>query len=169
MSGTVKRPLNRRCTLVLSGTKSRFQEDLNWDMRETSRVVIVGYTVLNTPVTGTVPDTPLISIDFEFGPGFELTPQISNYPLQHSIVLPLVAANTQRDCSSGIVLGELRGSRIGQVNMRVKDITGADHHASSNKLFDWIVLEMVLLEAGREPTPLYLKDVPSIQQTLNTI
>lgn len=171
MSGTTSNPLHRRMTLVLDGSKSDFRQmKLDWNLRQSSSVVLVSYTVLNTPVTSSVPDTPFLSVDFEsVSCGFELIPQISNYPVQHSIVLPLVGLNTQNNYSATMVLGEIRGSRLAEVNLRIKDATGTPHNASSNKLFDWVILELLIVESGREPTPLFLKDIPTIQQTWNTI
>lgn len=169
MSGRQKQPLWRQVRILLRGTDSRFQIPLDSYMRETSKVILLGYTVLNTPVTGTVPVTPIIALDFEQSPGFELTPQLSNLPLQDSIVLALVGVNTQRDCSSGIVIGQLRGSKRHIINMRVRDVDGVEHNASSHKLFDWLTLEMAVLEAGMDLTPPDLMKIPSIQAVLDTI
>lgn len=168
MSGRAKKPLWRRVTIVLDGTLNRFQVPLDSYMRETSRVLITGYTVLNTPVTGTVPNTPIISLDFEQSAGFELTPMISNLPVQDSIVLALSGLNTQRSFSPGIILGELKGGRRHILNMRVKDVAQNDHNASTNKLFNYLVLELVVLETGMDLTPPDLLQIPWIQAAVDT-
>lgn len=169
MSGTAARPLHRRLTIVLNGSNARFQEDLNTYMRQSSSVTLVGYHVLNTPVTATVPNTPYLTLEFEQGGGFEMAPMITNTNAQNAILMPLSGLNTSRDCSGGIILGEMRGSRAGQVTISVRDHLGQRHDPSSNKLFDWLTLELVILETGRQSTPSFLIDLPQIQPTLNTL
>lgn len=169
MSGTKARPLHRRVTIVLNGNNARFQEDLNSYMRQSAMVTLVGYHVLNTPTTGTVPNTPFLALEFEQSAGFEMAPMVTNTLFQNSILMPLSGMITSRDISGGIVLGEMKGSRAQQLHIRVSDYLGNRHDPVTNKLFDWLTVELIMLETGTENTPSFLLGLPQIQQTIFTI
>lgn len=184
-------PVIKRMVWVLDGSlNSPFDINLNDRVTASAGLVMTQYTVLNTPVTGTVPNTPFIY--FQMGPMLtgvtlsgcvshekrKIIPQEDPLPDIDAIVgippdathIALVGANTNVQMQPGKHVGIMKGGETRAFKIHVRDYIGRDHSASTNKLFDWAIIEFEIQETPHARNPLYLTNkVPTIQQTLDTI
>jgi hypothetical protein len=183
-------PVIKRMVWVLDGSlDSPFDIQLNDRVTMSAGLVMTQYTVLNTPVTGTVPDTPFIYLQMgHMLSGVTLSGCVSHEqrkiivqdppPNIDAIVgipmdathVALSGANTNVWMQPGKHVGIMKGGETRGFKVHVRDYIGRDHSASDNKLFDWAIFEFEIQETPHARNPLYLTNkVPTIQQTLDTI
>jgi hypothetical protein len=174
-------PVIKRMVWVLDGSlNSPFDINLNDRVTASAGLVMTQYTVLGAPVTGTIPNSPFLY--FQMGhmlAGLTLSGCVSNsFAKSGDIItvppdathIALAGANTNVQLQPGKHVGTMKGGETRAFKLHVRDMTGADHSASTNKLFDWAIIEFEIQETPHARNPLYLTNkVPTIQQTLDTI
>lgn len=173
-------PTIKRMVWVLDGVlNSPFDIELNDRVTVSSGLVLTQYTVLGAPVTGAIPDSPVIYFQqgHMLAGGMTLSGCVSNTFAKGTDVITvpsdamhiaLSGANTNVQMQPGKHVGMMKGGETRAFKLYVRDMTGLDHSAS-NKLFDWAILEFEIHETPIARTPLYLiNKVPTIQQTLDT-
>jgi hypothetical protein len=163
-------PTVRRMVWVLDGSKnSPFNIELNDRVKMSAAVNLVQYTVINTPVTGTTPNTPLLI--FQPGPmltGLQFSGCTSNVVPMDAFHVVLSEATTDKVISVGKKVGVMQGGEMRTMSLHVSDLSHNAHNATSNKLFDYCILEFEIAETPIARNPLWLQKVPTIQQTLDT-
>lgn len=172
MAGQPKQPPSyKRLTLFLDGNDSRFYLDLKEGIFNPAVIMLVGYNVIDTPSTGLFPNNPALELRFEGQVGFQINTSASNRMDPRAIPLVLSGPVTNKEYPNpGIIIGQsYHGSTQWQVTVSVRDINGVEHNPVTNKLFQWITLELQLIENRYVESPLSLLSVPTIQQTRDTL
>jgi hypothetical protein len=169
MSVQYSPPVPKRLVFYFDGTQSRFQFQINYPIKESISVGLRAFTVAGTPVTATIPDTPVLRVRFENTGGFNINPQLSSFSEVDEIVLTLDGAITQTTYTPVMNIGTMMGGLRQHFLVNVADIAGVPHHATTNALFTYFVLELEVMETKMLTNPNWLLKVPTIQQTLDTI
>lgn len=175
-------PVIKRMVWVLDGTKdSPFDIELNDRVTMSAGVYMTQYTVLDAPVTSGIPNHPAIYLQMgHMLSGLTLSGCVSNtFDINQNerVTIPMDAthvalsgANTNVQMQPGKQVGTMKGGETRAFKLHVRDMTGADHKASTNRLFRWAIFEFEIQETPHARNPLYLVNkVPTIQQTLDTI
>lgn len=185
-------PTVKRMVWVLDGAlNSPFEINLNDRVTVSAGLVMTQYTVLNTPVTSTVPNTPFLYFQIQhMMAGLTMSGCVSN---QYRKIIPpvidpptpgvdeyvgipmdathiaLSGVNTNVQMQPGKHVGTMKGGETRTFRVHVRDYLNREH-SSTNKLFDWAIIEFEIHETPSARNPLYLVNkVPTIQQTLDTI
>jgi hypothetical protein len=189
-------PTIKRMVWVLDGAlNSPFEINLNDRVTVSAGLVMTQYTVLNTPVTSTVPNTPFLYFQIQhMMAGLAMSGCVSNQyrkiipvpqppppalplpPIDEFVGIPmdathiaLTGVNTNVQMQPGKHVGTMKGGETRSFLVHVRDYLNREH-SSSNKLFDWAIIEFEIHETPSARNPLYLVNkVPTIQQTLDTI